>query len=254
MSRHNTSRHKLKRLRGHSSERLHNDPAFENVRKNWQDFTTAARSAKLLRTVMENIMEPIHDRSRQWLLTKAMSQVLRSDRSNPRGQLRPDNGDLTLLEGIELNTGITFSELFPNVKLRQFDIDSKKVRMTIGTPQFNAPNQPHPLAATSTAYEIRLAVARLCFAQQSFDIKWTSSGHLPYPAPGSDDIRLTVKLEKGLTHPLFLFAAINFYNEGLKERINAISLLKVYTSTTEAGPQDDTVHTEAFHPVALPVK
>ncbi|SHN45718.1 hypothetical protein [Chitinophaga sp. CF418] len=231
MKKNNTSRHKLKRLRGHSAERLHNDPAFENVRKNWQDFTTAARSAKLLRTVMENIMEPVHDRSRQWRLTKAMSQVLRSDKSNPRGEYKPADGDLKLLINVELNTGFPFCEVFPE-SLLNFRIDKKKVRLNIWPIIHDSPQQ-HPLAATATDLEIRLAVADINFSQQSFNIKWASSGMLPFSDPGLEHKQLTVKLDKSSRLPLFLFLAINFYNEGFKERINAIKLVHVYTAEDE---------------------
>lgn len=233
MKKKNTSRHKLKRLRGHSAERLHNDPAFENVRKNWQDFTTAARSAKLLRTVMENIMEPVHDRSRQWRLTKAMSKVLRSDKLNPPGECKPADGDLKLLINVELNTGIPFLELFPE-SLVHFRIDKKKVRLNIWPLRPETP-QEHPLAATSTELEIKLAVADINFSQQSFNIKWVSSGMLPFADPGLEHKQLAVKLDKSSRLPLFVFVAINFYNEGFKERINAIKLLEVYTAEDECN-------------------
>ncbi|SDF01733.1 hypothetical protein [Chitinophaga filiformis] len=238
MKKNKTSRHKLKRLRGHSSERLHNDPSFENVRKNWQDFTTAARSAKLLRTVMENIMEPVHDRSRQWRLTKAMSQVLRSDKSNPRGECKPADGDLKLLINVELNTGIPFHEIFPET-LVHFRIDKKKVKMNLW-PIIQESPEPHPLAATATDLEIRLAVANINFSQQSFNIKWASSGMLPFSDPGIENKQLTVKLDKGSKLPLFIFLAINFYNEGFKERINAIKLVDVYTAEDDCEDSEST--------------
>lgn len=242
MKKNKTSRHKLKRLRGHSSERLYNDPAFENVRKNWQDFTTAARSAKLLRTVMENIMEPVHDRSRQWRLTKAMSQVLRSDKSNPRGACKTADGDLKLLINVELNTGIPFHEVFPEALLH-FKIDKKKVKLNIWPLIPDSP-QPHPLATTATEMEVRLAVAAINFSQQSFNIKWVSTGMLPFPDEELKYKPLAVKLDKGCRPPLFMFLAINFYNEGFKERINAIKLVDVYTVEDECEENEQKTGTK----------
>lgn len=243
MKKNKPSRHKLKRMRSHSAERLHNDPAFENVRKNWQDFSTAARSAKLLRTVMENIMEPVHDRSRQWRLTKAMSQVLKADKTNPRGKYNPDNGDLKLLEGIELNTGASFYELLPE-SLLAFGIDKKKVKLQIWPVEPDSARQ-HPLTPTATDVEVRLAVADINFSQQTFNVKWSSSGLLPFVNSRMDNTKLAVKLDKSSRLPLFIFVAVNFYNEGFKERLNAISLVCVYTSkdyqdaiTTTTDPED----------------
>jgi hypothetical protein len=245
MKRNNKSRHQLKRLRGHSAERLHNDPAFENVRKNWQDFSTAARSAKLLRTVMENIMEPVHDRSRQWRLTKAMSQVLRSDKTNPKGEYNPANGDLKLLENQELNTGCHFGELFPE-GIFAFDINKKKVKLQIW-PSDSEFSQEHPLITTATDVEVRLAVATINFSQQSFNIKWTSSGMLPFDNPGLENKKLSIKLDKGSRLPLFLFVAVNFYNEGFKERLNAIKLVHVHTAKDEAEQEGATTEKSEDH-------
>lgn len=221
-----TNRHHKRHRRGHSAERLHNDPAFASTRKNWAEFASAGKGAILLRNVMESMLEPVHDRRRHCLLTKVMMKVLQSDSSHPKGERQLASGNLQLLKHVELNTGIPFSHLvYMGAIEGDIHRSSSKLQFLLEqiTPaEFLAP------PSHATHFEFIIAGAEIDFPQHTYHRKWASTGMLPLDVH-INKMTLTVKMDKQSQLPWFLFLAVNFYTNGHKDPYNAVIILSVCT-------------------------
>jgi hypothetical protein len=227
------NRHILKRIRSHSADRLRNDPAFENVRKNWNDFTTAARAAKLLRTVMESITAPVSDRSRHWQLTSALYNIVKSDTVHPAGERSLMTEAFHMLHDEELNTGIKFRSLFlVNTESATRTGRNQRHVTLCSTDPFDYMDIPPAV----THFEMIVAAANLNFYDNTYSLQCTSTEQQPLYEPKRCKRKFTLKVKQDKPSLAFLFFAIKLYGPGAADNGYAIRILNVQHSiTVESG-------------------
>ncbi|ACU57558.1 hypothetical protein Cpin_0052 [Chitinophaga pinensis DSM 2588] len=221
------NRHVIKRVRSHSKETLHNDKRFQRVRDNWKDFTRAARYAKLMRTVMESMQQPVHDRSRHTTLTKTFSQIIKSDTDAPPGQRNIRPGLLHLLTGIELNTGIALDDLFI------FNYAMTECNMRDATHYLDH-TMLYPkiirkvLPPGVVDFEINIGVAEIDFEQLTFRCYQQSSALIPVKGNKFSGVKMEALIGQEVPDHLFVFLAISCYDKDKQFKTGAIRLLNVF--------------------------
>jgi hypothetical protein len=220
------NRHVIKRVRSHSKESLHNDERFQRVRDNWKDFTRAARYAKLMRTVMESMQQPVHDRSRHTMLTKIFFELIKSDTNTPRGQRNIRPGCLYQLAGIELNTGINWDDLFIfNFAMTDCNMrdDTHYVNYTMLYPKIMRKALPQGVVD----FEISIGVAEIDFENLTFRHYQQSSGLLPVKGHKLSGIKMEIPVGQQAEN-LFVFLVINCYDRDNQFKTGAVKLMDVF--------------------------
>lgn len=221
------NRHVVKRVRSHSKEALHNDERFQRVRDNWKDFTRAARYAKLMRTIMEGIQQPLHDRSRHTMLTKVFFQLIKADKDAPPGQrsLKPEY--MHLLTGIELNTGIPLNDFF-TIDFSIFDYNMRNTinyfDYTMLNPKINRKVLPHNVVDI----EVNIGVAEIDFGQLSFMHYQRSSGYIPVKGKKLSVLKIETPAGQHIPEYLFIFLALNCYDKDKQLITGAVTLIDVF--------------------------
>lgn len=196
-------------------KKLNSATTYEN-RGHAAEFTNASRAARLLRTVMESIMTPAHDRKRFYKLMGAMIDVIQSDSTNIPGNRELRCGDLQLLKGLEFNTGV----------LLQLVCKTSINRLT-GALRISFPTNQLVIPSSVTHFEIIAAGAAIDFEAQSFTRKWVTTGTLAVKDMPTRKITLTVRMEKGSPLPLFLFLHIVFLNNDDRSKKEVISIVAI---------------------------
>ena len=89
--------------------RIASDPKFARTRENMAEFGRAGAGGKLIRQAINPLLKDAKDTRAVSRLLKVMSQVIKSDRVNKRGQRTVADGDMTLLKGFEFNANAVLS-------------------------------------------------------------------------------------------------------------------------------------------------
>jgi hypothetical protein len=97
----------------HSADRIKTDPAFLATHQNSLDFATAVNASKLLRTAWGDLTGSFADKRITGRLNGKFVHVLKGDTTSPRGSRQIACGDLSVLQGFELNKNIVLGELLP---------------------------------------------------------------------------------------------------------------------------------------------
>ncbi|QHS61064.1 hypothetical protein [Chitinophaga agri] len=225
MTKQTTNRHILKKIRSHSKEKLHNDPAFKKLRENWNDFTTAAKAAKLMRTVMESIQIPVHDRKRHTTLTKIFKALLHTDKESAPGQKRMAKTDLSKLGHVELNTGICFDELFSFVlgSIRT-DRDTGEVDINV---LYDNTDKKKPPVEDATHFELCIGLAEIDFEKGTHHLSTSTSGIKLITNKRKLDLHFDLEKPKESDNKWWCFFAVNFYNKRQRLKDCAIILFGV---------------------------
>lgn len=225
MKKQTTNRHILKKMRSHSKEKLHNDPRFKKLRENWNDFTTAAKAAKLMRTVMENIQEPVHDRRRHTMLTKIFNALLKTDKTSAPGQRCIANTELSTLECVELNTGIYFDELF------SFSRASIETNRTTGQGKItllydNINRNIHPMK-DATHFEVQTGFAEIDFEKEIFHLNRSVSIIRRIDNKRNTELQFDLEMGQDSNVRWYMFVAVNFYNKKQRLKEGAVKLIGI---------------------------
>lgn len=201
----------LARLKsGISSDRIKNDPAFARTRENGAEFGRAGVSGKLLRTAFRNLTQNARDGRMISRLTQQMMKVVQSDSLNARGERNAANGDVTLLEGFEFNSGSQLDKMF--FVPYEATIERAGGILTIDIPEFN-PKQQITAPPGATHFRLIAGAAELDFAAGSYSSSTTQSADLVLSPNLQPALQLTHGVTAGSTKSLFLVFGIVFFQD-----------------------------------------
>lgn len=216
---------------GVDADRIANDPNFQRTRENGEEFGTAGKAGKMLRTSIRALLQNIADSRMVGRLTREMVKVLQADLTSVRGKRNVIDGEAELLQGFEFNfrskLGTTLFAPFTAV------IDRMAGTLTIDIPSFIPINM---VAAPdgSTHFKIISAGAAVDFENETFEVDTKESAQLAWDSTATAVINLANAVSANSTSPLFLVLGIEFYQEvnGVKYPLkngsfNALALVSV---------------------------
>lgn len=216
---------------GIEASRIATDPAFQRTRENGAEFGRAGKAGKLLRTAFKPLMIHAKDKRMVGRLTQQMVVVLQADSLNKRGLRTVTDGAPELLTGFEFNiNGKLSTSLFAPIVPT---IDRAAGILSITIDPFD-PSKMINTPAGTTHFKIIAAGAAINFENDTYEVKSSESGLLPWTGDLTAPINLVQTVTPGSTHPLFMVVGLEFFQEvngemySLKsEAFNPLSLVAV---------------------------
>lgn len=216
---------------GVDADRIANDPNFQRTRENGEEFGTAGKAGKMLRTSMRALLQNVSDGRMVGRLTQEMVKVLQADTTSVRGKRNVIDGEAELLEGFEFNIrsklGTTLFAPFTSA------IDRVTGKLTVDIPSF-IPLNMVAAPGGSTHFKIISAGSAVDFENETFEVNTTETAQIAWDPTATAVINLENTVTANSTHPLFLALGIEFYQDvnGVKYPLkngsyNALSLVKV---------------------------
>jgi hypothetical protein len=193
-----------------SGARIASDPRFIRTRENMAEFGNAGRAGKTLRQSISLVLQNAKDTGMVPRLFKTMTQVIKTDTIDKRGDRKVAAGDVTLLTNFEFNANAVLNTTFHAPYT--FSINRTTGVLSITIPAFvpftniTAPNG-------ATHFKLISAGAAVDFNKQEFVSQTAESGVLPWDETATADITLTSNVTAGSTLPLFLVLGIQFYQQ-----------------------------------------
>ncbi|MDE3237282.1 MAG: hypothetical protein KGO81_15155, partial [Bacteroidota bacterium] len=184
-----------------------------------------------LRTAFKSSILKASDSRMVSRLTTQMMKVIQADAVSVRGMRNVIDGEATLLQGFEFNSGgklstTLFAPFTPTID-RATGKASVHLAPFVATEMISAP-------AGATHYRILTAAASVDFEKELYEQDNQQSVYLALEDAPTEVIDLEVTLPVGSTHPLFLGLGLEFLQEvngvmyPLKNgAFNAFSLVKV---------------------------
>lgn len=216
---------------GVDASRIANDPNFQRTRENGEEFGTAGKAGKMLRTSMRALIQNVADSRMVGRLTQEMVKVLQADMTSVRGKRNVIDGEAELLQGFEFNIGsklgTTIFAPFTAV------IDRVAGTLVVNIPSFIPANMVAEPSG-STHFKLTSAGAAIDFENETFEVATSETASLPWDAAATAVINLANAITANSPHPLFLALGIEFYQEmnGVQYPLkngafNALSLVSV---------------------------
>ena len=195
---------------GIDPERIANDPNFQRTRENGEEFGTAGKAGKMLRTSLRALLQNIADNRMVGRLTREMVKVVQADVTSIRGKRNVIDGEAELLQGFEFNIGSKLgTTLFAPFTAT---IDRGAGTLTVNIPSFIPLNM---VAAPrgSTHYKIISAGAAVDFENETFEVDTNETAQLPLDTAATAVINLVNSVTAASVNPLFLALGIEFYQD-----------------------------------------
>lgn len=216
---------------GVDADRIANDPNFQRTRENGEEFGTAGKAGKMLRTSLRALLQNVSDGRMVGRLTQEMVKVLQADTTSVRGKRNVIDGEADLLEGFEFNIrsklGTTLFAPFTAA------IDRVTGKLTVDIPSF-IPLNMVAAPGGSTHFKIISAGSAVDFENETFEVNTTETAQIAWDPTATAVINLENTVTANSTNPLFLALGIEFYQDvnGVKYPLkngsyNALSLVKV---------------------------
>ncbi len=216
---------------GVDADRIANDSNFQRTRENGEEFGTAGKAGKMLRTSLRALLQNVSDGRMVGRLTQEMVKVLQADTTSVRGKRNVIDGEAELLEGFEFNIrsklGTTLFAPFTSA------IDRVTGKLTVDIPSF-IPLNMVAAPGGSTHFKIISAGSAVDFENETFEVNTTETAQIAWDPTATAVINLENTVTANSTHPLFLALGIEFYQDvnGVKYPLkngsyNALSLVKV---------------------------
>jgi hypothetical protein len=203
------------------------------VKEQNAEFGSAARASRILRNALASTFMSGFNSFSASKVSQKMSQAIKLDLTSVRGQRNVLDGELSVLEGYDINDMSSLSSVFGDV------IDSTIVRSsglcTVMIPAF-VPSEIVSAPTGTTHFQFVAEAASIDFGQEMVDSAKTVGVFHPYNGILIDSETLSVNLMDASTDPIFLAVAVNFYQEinGAKyaldnKQFNTAKILKVDT-------------------------
>jgi hypothetical protein len=216
---------------GVDASRIANDPNFQRTRENGEEFGTAGKAGKMLRTSMRALIQNVADSRMVGRLTQEMVKVLQADVTSVRGKRNVIDGEAELLQGFEFNIGsklgTTLFAPFTAV------IDRVAGTLVVNIPSF-IPTNMVAGPGGCTHFKLTSAGAAIDFENEIFEVTTSQTAQLPWDVAATAVINLANAVTANSPHPLFLALGIEFYQEvnGVQYPLkngafNALSLVSV---------------------------
>lgn len=184
-------------------------PSFSAQRNAMLELTTASLAGGAFRKSFDALLNRAKDNKTHLRVNSIMFKILQTDPVNPQGSRRVENGNITLLQGMELNNHVSLQ----NVLAASYNASMDRVKGEISL--FVKSFIPkHNINAPSGASHFRIVVAGIeaDFTTLSINSDIVEPGFLLLNDIATGDLRITSTVTPGSKLPLFLVAGIQFYN------------------------------------------
>jgi hypothetical protein len=153
-TKHRTRGYEVRMRGGVDKARIMSDPNFERTRENMSEFGTAAKTAKLIRIQLNNLLWGTADKTFRNRLTSVVNRIIKMDSENMRGQrvFLPENSHR--LKGFEFNANSSLEFMFSGNLTTAFDRATGEVSLVI--PDFE-PRREVTLVPEATHVRFTLA-------------------------------------------------------------------------------------------------
>lgn len=195
----------IARLKNESKE-ITNDRTKENM----SEFARAASGAKLIRKTFATIMSDIKDFYFARRLNSEMARVVKADTVSPRGFRNIADGDIELLQGLDVNTDMPLASAFKAPFVASIDRVSGLMKV-----DFPALITSSLLAKPEGVSHFRLTIAGALIDFNTGDhlVAQMAGEHLLMSKDGVTAASLEVQLPPASTASLILALGVSFYQE-----------------------------------------
>ena len=195
---------------GVSGDRIRTDPAFQRTRENQQEFARAMSGGKLVRTALKPLMGRNKFYRMNTRLTRLLVKVLHTDMVSDRGMRLVSNGDISLLNGFELNQ----QAVLENVFTPKCTVTVDRVAGTLGVsfPAF-VPNKAVKQPEDATHLQLTLAGVEIDFDTEEYQTRLEQSANVPLTNDEMPALDLMVTLTENSDKPWLGIVAVEFYQE-----------------------------------------
>lgn len=229
----------IRRAGGGSKEQFNNSATMERTRENAAEFGNAASSGKLLRDAMRIVISQGSDKYLTARVTQKMSEVIKKDGVNPRGQRGVLDDETGLFEGFDFNQNAVFGSvvyLKPEVTINRqtgailAKIPAHNARIVIAAPR------------GATHYRFFGCASNVNFEANDFTTVEDESDFIEIGNSAVAEIDLDFGMTDAqnqnvnLTSPIFVAVGISFFQDVNGEKYplkngayNAVKVVKVDT-------------------------
>jgi hypothetical protein len=190
--------------------RIATDPRFIRTRENMAEFGRAGTAGKLIRQAINPILKDAKDSRAVSRLLKVLSQVIKSDTVNRRGERTVAEGDMTLLKGFEFNANAVLSTTLYVAPATV--ADRATGTLTINIPAF-VPSSSIIAPQGATHFKLVSAGAAIDFDAHSMTVTRNVGNAYAWDEKSTGDITMVNTVAAGTTLPIFIFLGIQFFQE-----------------------------------------
>jgi len=216
---------------GVDASRIANDPAFIRTRENGAEFGSSASSGKLVRNTLRPLLMTASDNRVTSRLTKLMTDIKNLDATSVRGK-RTVGIAIALAPAKALLKGFNFNDkaILGSILFKPFVVTTATGVITING---LIPANDIAFPAGATHISIKGAWAKVDFANNVSDIKYSNVVNLPINAVSSNVVLTPTAAAAGAGTNLFMlqiefFQMVNTVQYSLKNgAYNALSVVEV---------------------------
>jgi hypothetical protein len=202
--------YRAKEKAGPTKERIASDPNFIRTRENMSEFGRAGTGGKLIRQAINPLLKNAKDSKAVSRLSKVMSQVIKSDTVNRRGERTVSDGDMMLLKGFEFNANAILRTTLYVAPATV--IDRGTGTLTINIPAF-VPSSAIIAPQGATHFKLVSAGAAIDFDAHAVASAMNASSVYLWDETSTGVITLVNTVAAGTALPLFVFLGIQFFQE-----------------------------------------
>lgn len=196
----------MRKKSGVSGDRIKSEPAYARTRENIAEFGRASLATKLLRTAFCPLVQCAADNRVSSRLTGLMVKVIQGDAVNARGQRVVGDGEVSRLEGFQLNKHSALTKKFSAPFTAS--IDRGTGRMLIDIPALDAAEAiSDPEGATH--FCLRAGGAAIDFEGKKYSAAMGGTSALPIDGV-QGPLLLNVAVTPSSSDPMFLVFGIEF--------------------------------------------
>ncbi|WP_435354267.1 hypothetical protein [Emticicia sp. SJ17W-69] len=227
----------IRRAGGGSKEQFNNSPTMERTRENAAEFGNAATSGKLLRDALRIVIAQGSDKYLTARVTQKMSEVIKKDGVNARGQRGVLDDETSLFEGFDFNRNAVFGSvvyLKPEVNVSRQDgnisakVPAHNAKIVIAAPR------------GATHYRFLGCASNVNFEASEFATVDGESDFISIVNSAVPETTLDLNLggaqNQALTSPIFVVVGVSFFQDVNGEKyplkngaFNAVKIVKVDT-------------------------
>ena len=180
---------------------------FERTRENMAEFETAAKASSLIRLAFLRLCRPVIDKRLFPKLNKQLMEIVQTDPVNDRGLRKVSMGDLSLLEGFDLNDS---APLFNSLSFGyEGIIDRPSGGMKLNLPAC-IPKLEIPFPIGSTHFRCSVGAIEIDFESETFKNNIIHGDYLLLDNAEIGPLNLSCTATPNSTIPLFLGLSIGF--------------------------------------------
>jgi hypothetical protein len=178
------------------------------TKKNNAEFGNATSVASLFYKALAYLTWSGGSKNTYPRVVKKMTEAIYLDGSSVKGERNVLDGELSVFEGFEYNSGQSVSGIFNDFLTGT--IDRPTGACVVAIPAF-VPTQALKIPTGATHAKFVAQAAGVDFEMKEFETKKAETGYIPLNGTMTAGQSLTCDLSNASTHPIFLGVAIDFY-------------------------------------------